>query len=411
MVFPRWFNALPDGEGHYFGYYCQSCVKQGSNLNQCKSQYYCIDCAVSNLCQSCFMTFGTHTRHDKVQVYKATFRDAVREADIKKRLGSSYQCIISKLQPYIFNGKNIYFLAPPRECKQAYKNLCLTCRRKETLGEQHEYCSIKCVRDAPQITTMHYDNTKASHNARQHDLQALPQRPKSKSNLSAHPNKFGQLVQPRCEAMLEENNLEIVGAQTNNYEESERHHVQQGLRLMEIISNVANGVIESRKRSINDHTKHVECQLSKDGSKHLDGKVVIRDFLQTLKVCVKNASKLHDVSNHEDPTSSLGIGQNEDGYHRTPPPPCYPITCNGNVEAQSDEIMNVDNRLSFQPQQQHKALNEQTIKESEGHDNTQALACISHMMLEDLRNKKRHIDAKSRCQRSKPKTCSCHKIG
>ena len=84
MVFPRWFNALPDGEGHYSGYYCQSCVQQGSNLNQCKSQYFCIDCATSNLCQSCFMTFGTHTRHDKVQVYKATFRDAVREADIKK---------------------------------------------------------------------------------------------------------------------------------------------------------------------------------------------------------------------------------------------------------------------------------------------------------------------------------------
>lgn len=55
--------------------------------------------------------------------------------------------------------------------------------------------------------------------------------------------------------------------------------------------------------------------------------------------------------------------------------------------------MNVDKRLSFQPQQKHKAPNEQTIKESEGHDNTQALACISHMMLEDLRNKKRRIDA------------------
>ena len=73
---------------------------------------------------------------------------------------------------------------------------------------------------------------------------------------------------------------------------------------MEIISNVANGVIDSRKRSINDHTKHVECRLSKDESKHLDGKVVIRDFLQTLKVCVKNTSELHDVSNHEVSTSS-----------------------------------------------------------------------------------------------------------
>ena len=408
MVFPRWFNALPDGEGHYFGYYCQSCVEQGSNLNQCKSQYFCIDCATSNLCPSCFTTLGTHTRHDKVQVYKATFRDAVREADIRKRLGSSYQCIISKLQPYIFNGKNIYFLAPPRECKQAYKNVCLTCRRKETLGEQHEYCSIKCVRDASQITSMQYGNTKASHGARQHDLQALPQTPKSKSNISAHLNKCGQLPQPRCEAILEENNLEIVGAQTNDSKEIERHHVQTGLKLMEIISSVANGVIESRKRSINDHTEHAECRLSKDGSKHLDGKVVIREFLQTLKVCVKNASKSHDVSNHGVLTSSLGRGQDEDGYHHKLSPPCSPVTCNGNVEAQSDEILDVDKKLSFQRQQQHKAPNEQAIKENEGHDNTQALACIARMMLEDLRNKKRRIDAKSRCRKSKPKTCSCH---
>ena len=250
MAFPRWFKALPDGEGHYAGYYCQGCVEQGSNINQCKSQYFCIDCATSNHCQSCF-TFGTHARHDKVQVYKATFRDAVREADIRTRLGPSYECIISKLQPYIFNGKNMYFLAPPQECKQAYKNVCLTCRRKETLGEQHEYCSIKCVGDASQITSMLYDNTKASHSARQHPPQALSQTLKSKAIKSPHSKKSEQLPRPIFDARLEEKKSKIVGAQTYNSEESERHQVQRGLKLMEIISNVANGVIEAEKNSIN----------------------------------------------------------------------------------------------------------------------------------------------------------------
>ena len=389
MAFPRWFKALPDGEGHYAGYYCQGCVEQGSNINQCKSQYFCIDCATSNHCQSCF-TFGTHARHDKVQVYKATFRDAVREADIRTRLGPSYECIISKLQPYIFNGKNMYFLAPPQECKQAYKNVCLTCRRKETLGEQHEYCSIKCVGDASQITSMLYDNTKASHNARQHPPQALPQTLKSKAIKSPHSKKSEQLPRPIFDARLEEKKSKIVGAQTYNSEESERHQVQRGLRLMEIISNVANGVIEAEKNSINGHAKLVERQRSEDRSKRLDGKVVIRDFLETLKICVKNASKSHDVDNHEFLTSSLRGGQNEDECHHKPSSlPSYQVMCNGNIEAQSDEVMNVDKSISFQPQLE--VPNEHTIKKNEGHNNIQALACISHMMLEDLRNKKRRI--------------------
>ena len=64
----------------------------------------------------------------------------------------------------------------------------------------------------------------------------------------------------------------------------------------------------SKKISIKNLAKHVECQLSNDGSKRLDGKMVIRVFLQTLKVCAKDVSKSHDVGNHEVLTSSLGRG-------------------------------------------------------------------------------------------------------
>ena len=81
------------------------------------------------------------------------------------------------------------------------------------LEEQHEYCSIKCVRDASQITSMLYDDTKASHNARPHHPQALPQTPKSNAIISAHSKKFGEFMRCKYEAWLEGNKSEIVGTQ------------------------------------------------------------------------------------------------------------------------------------------------------------------------------------------------------
>nr|XP_024370352.1 uncharacterized protein LOC112279849 [Physcomitrium patens] len=101
---------------------------------------FCLSCCTGPHCIQGLSE--SHSGHASVQVRKASHRDVVRVADIKKYLD------ISNIQLYPINGAKIVFLQSrpqTKSCKGAPK-YCDTCHR--SLADQVRFCSINCKRVA-----------------------------------------------------------------------------------------------------------------------------------------------------------------------------------------------------------------------------------------------------------------------
>lgn len=156
-IIPKWFCFLPN-KLEYTDHLCSEDhgdrekfqdIKENS---QYKAKYYCLDCTKGCLCMICFEVGNPHHTHKKIQIQKSSERPSIKalttNGHLIQTLVEPFYKALHELSTYSWNHHLHYFLAPPRECKQAKINICHTCQRKETSGIQFKYCSIKCLVDS-----------------------------------------------------------------------------------------------------------------------------------------------------------------------------------------------------------------------------------------------------------------------
>lgn len=155
-IIPEWFCFLPNNL-KYTDHPC--CEDHGDKSNpqeksnpQYKAKYFCLDCKKGCLCMTCFEAGYFHHAHKNIHIYKVSDRPTIKalnkDGHLNQILLEPFYRALHELSTYSWNKKFHYFLAPPKECKQAKINICCTCGRKETSGEHFKYCSIKCLVDS-----------------------------------------------------------------------------------------------------------------------------------------------------------------------------------------------------------------------------------------------------------------------
>lgn len=100
--------------------------------------HFCLDCAEGPLCS---VGLRTHAGHATLQTRKASYKDAVRVADVQRYLD------VRDIMIYSINGSKIVFLhRRPQANPPKTHPRCEMCKR--TFAEQLRFCSLQCKLDA-----------------------------------------------------------------------------------------------------------------------------------------------------------------------------------------------------------------------------------------------------------------------